>query len=113
MPLHDKWTSEHQKAFIMLKVLLSQEPLLKSPQYNGQPFWVMSDGSLDGFTGWLSQEFETKDKNGKVVKRWFPIAFCSKQTSSSEAHYEPFLLEFAALKFCFDEFKPYVFSAPV
>ena len=113
MSLHDKWTSEHQKAFITLKVLLSQEPLLKSPQYDGRPFRITSDGSLDGFAGWLSQEFETKDKNGKAVKRWFPIAFCSKRTSSSEARYEPFLLEFAALKFCFDEFKPYVFGAPV
>ena len=87
--------------------------MLKSPQYDGRPFRITSDGSLDGFAGWLSQEFKTKDKNGRDMKRWYPIAFCSKRTSSSESRYEPFLLEFAALKFSFDEFNPYVFGAPV
>ena len=111
--LHDKWTSEHQKAFITLKFLLSQEPLLKSTQYDGQPFHIILDGSLNGFAGWLSQEFETKDKNGKDVKCWYPITFCSKQTLSSKSCYKLFLLEFAVLKFSFDEFNPYVFGAPV
>lgn len=36
--LKDKWGLEEQQAFITLKVLLSQEPVLKPPQYNGQPF---------------------------------------------------------------------------
>lgn len=52
--LHNKWTSEHQKAFITPKVLLLQEPLLNSPQYDGRPFHVTTDSSLDGFAGWLS-----------------------------------------------------------
>lgn len=34
--LKDKWTLEHQKAFIMLKVILSSEPVVRSPQYDGR-----------------------------------------------------------------------------
>ena len=53
------------------------------------------------------------DKNGKKVTRWYPISFCLKRTSPSEARYELFLLEFAALKFSVDEFEPYIFGSPI
>ena len=111
--LKDKWKSKHQKAFITLKVLLSQEPVLRSPQYDGWVFRVTSDGSGNGLAGWLSQAFKEMDKNRKTVTRWYPIGYCSKCTSASESHYEPFLLEFAALKYCIDEFEPYIFGAPI
>jgi hypothetical protein len=111
--LKDKWKSEHQKAFITLKVLLSQEPVLRSPQYDGRTFRVTTDSSGEGLTGWLSQAFEEVDKNDKAVTRWYPISYCSKRTSASESHYEPFLLEFAALKYCIDEFEPYIFGSPI
>jgi len=32
---------------------------------------------------------------------------------TSEAHYKLFLLEFAALKYSIDEFKPYIFGSPI
>ena len=64
----------------------------------------MTDGSKKGFGGVLSQEFETDNPKSKQKKAWHPIAFCSKRTSPSEERYEPFLLEFAALKFALDEF---------
>lgn len=41
---------------------------------------------------------------GKIVEKLHPIAYASKHTSLSEAHYKPFLLEFAALKFTLDKF---------
>ena len=111
--LKDKWTSEHQKAFVMLKVILSSEPVVRSPQYDGHRFRITTDSSGDGLAGWLSQPFEETDKNGKKVTRWYPISFCSKRTSPSEARYKPFLLEFAALKFSVDEFEPYIFGSPI
>ena len=77
---------------------------MKTPQYNGRIFRVVTDGSKKGFGGVLSQEFETDDPTAKQKKAWHPIAFCSKRTSPSEERYEPFLLEFAALKFALDEF---------
>jgi hypothetical protein len=111
--LKDKWKPEHQKAFITLKVLLSQELVLQSPQYDGRVFCVTTDGSGEGLAGWLSQAFNEVDKNGKTITCWYPISFCSKRTSTSEARYEPFLLEFAALKYCIDEFEPYIFGSPI
>ena len=111
--LKDKWKSEHRKAFITLKVLLSQEPVLWSSQYNGRTFHVTSDGLGEGLAGWLSQALEEMDKNRKTVTRWYPISCCSKRTSASESRYEPFLLKFTALKYCIDEFEPYIFGSPI
>ena len=111
--LKDKWTSEHQKAFVMLKIILLSEPVVCSPQYDGRRFRITTNGSGNGLAGWLSQPFEETDKNGKKVTRWYPISFCSKCTSTSEARYEPFLLEFAALKFSINKFEPYIFGSPI
>jgi hypothetical protein len=93
--------------------VLSQEPILKTPQYDGRPFRVTTDGSSKGFAGFLAQQFPFINKDGKEVLRWHPITYCSKRTSSSKAKYEPFLLEFAALKFCLDEFEAYTYGSPI
>ena len=111
--LKDKWGPKQQKAFVTLKVLLSQEPVLKSPQYDGRPFRVTSDGSGTGLAGFLSQPFTYTDSAGREQVRWHPISYCSKRTSKSEERYEPFLLEFAALKFCLDKFDPYIYGSPI
>lgn len=111
--LKGKWGPDQQKAFVTLKCLLSEEPLLKTPQYDGRPFWVTTDGCMNGFAGFISQAFTSTDTNSKETSRWHPISFCSKCTSTSEAKYEPFLLEFAALKFSLDEFAPYIYGAPI
>ena len=57
--------------------------------------------------------FTSTDTKGKEITRWHPISYCSKRTSTSEAKYEPFLLEFAALKFSLDEFEPYIYGSPL
>ncbi|CAK5263795.1 unnamed protein product, partial [Mycena citricolor] len=111
--IRHKWGDAQQRAFVTLKCLLSQEPVLKTPQYDGRPFKITTDGSAEGFAGYLAQEFPHTDKNGKESKRWHPIAFCSKRTSTSEAKYEPFLLEFAALKYALDEFEMYTYGSPI
>ena len=111
--LRNKWGAEQQKAFVTLKCLLSEEPLLRAPQYDGRPFRVTTDGSMQGFAGFLSQPFTSTDTKGKEITRWHPISYCSKRTSTSEAKYEPFLLEFAALKFSLDEFEPYIYGSPL
>lgn len=111
--LKDKWGKEQQKAFITLKVLLSAEPVLKSPQYNRHPFRVTLDGSAVGLAGFLSQPFQYTDKDGTEHMRWHPVSFCSKGTLKSEEHYKLFLLEFTALKYCLDKFEPYVYGVPI
>lgn len=111
--IKEKWGDEQQKAFITLKCLLSQEPLLRAPQYDGRVFRVTTDGSAAGFAGFLAQQFTSTDKHGKETTRWHPIAYCSKRTSTSEAKYEPFLLEFAALKYSLDDFESYTYGSPI
>ncbi|KIJ43022.1 hypothetical protein M422DRAFT_48038 [Sphaerobolus stellatus SS14] len=108
-----KWGEAEKEAFLKLKVLLTSEPVLRTPIYDGRPFKVTTDGSSKGFGGMLSQQHESKDKNGKATRHWYPIAYCSKRTSQSEEKYEPFLLEFAGLKFALDEFDEYIYGSPV
>jgi hypothetical protein len=77
-----------------VKVALTSAPIVKGPKYNG---------CKDGF-GWIiSQHFKWEDKQGATHTQIHPIAFASKQTSDSESHYQPYLLEFAALKFSLDK----------
>ena len=46
--------------------------------------------------------------------RWIhPIAFALKQTSDSESHYQPYLLECATLKFSLDKLSDVVVSYPI
>lgn len=111
--LHNQWTSEHDKAFVILKIALTTTPVVKGPQYDGTPFIVTTDGCKDGFTGILSQRFKWVDKSGNTHRRLHPIAFSSKRTSDSESRYLPYLLEFVALKFSLDKFSNVVAGYPI
>ena len=111
--LADIWTANHTKTFLNLKARLISEPVLSAPVYDGTPFILTTDGCKDAFAGVLSQRIKTTLPGGKEVTRLHPIAFASKRTSTSEANYKPFLLEFAALKFSFDKFSDIVYGYPV
>ncbi|KIJ22818.1 hypothetical protein M422DRAFT_86025, partial [Sphaerobolus stellatus SS14] len=63
--LREKWGDEQREPFLKLKVLLTSEPVLKAPIYDGRPFKVTTDGSGNGFGGMLLQQHEVTDKNGK------------------------------------------------
>jgi hypothetical protein len=52
----------------------------------------------------ITQEFTTTVENRKTVTKEHPVGFASKRTSQAEAKYQPYLLEFAALKFALDHF---------
>jgi hypothetical protein len=96
-----------------LKKVLTSEPVLHRPHFDGSHFIVTSDGSQDAFGAVLSQRFTTVLPNGKSVIKLHPLAFASKRTSKSEAKYKPFLLEFAALKFGLDKFSNIIWGFPV
>lgn len=74
---------------------------------------VTTDGCKDGFSAVLSQHFETTLDLGRVVTRLHPIMFVSKRTSAAEEKYQPYLLEFAGLKFALDKFDDIIFGFPV
>ena len=111
--LENRWTKEHTKTFIKLKGLLTSEPTLKSPRWDGTPFIITTDGSKDALAGVLAQRSETILPGGKVVSRVHPIAFASKRTSPAEEKYKPFLFEFAALKFSLDKFSDIIWGSPI
>ena len=48
-----------------------------------------------------------------MVQKSHPIAFASKQTSTAEVRYKPFMLEFAALKYALDKFNDIIWGFPV
>ena len=107
------WNAEHDKAFVRLKAVITTEPVLKGPKWDGTPFVVTTDGCKDGFAGVLAQRFKTTLPSGRVVEKLHPIAFASKRTSRAEEKYKPFLLEFAALKFALDKFSNIIWGFPV
>jgi transposase InsO family protein len=111
--LENLWTTEHDKAFLQLKIALTNEPALKGPKYDGTPFIITTDGCKYGFAGMLSQRHTTVTANGKEVTNIHPVAFCSKRTSETEEKYKPYLLEFAALKFSLDQFSNLIWGYPV
>jgi len=111
--LQEQWTSAHDKAFIILKIALTRAPMVKGPKYDGSLFIVTTDGCKDGFVGILSQRFDWEDKWGATHTQIHPIAFASKRTSDSESRYQPYLLEFATLKFSLDKFSNVVDGYPV
>ena len=111
--LTDLWSPTHEKAFLSLKQVLTSQPVLKAPRFNGTPFIVTSDGCKDGFGTVLAQRSSETLPNGKVRTKLHPIAFASKRTSTSEEKYKPFMLEFAALKFALDKFDDTIWGFPV
>jgi hypothetical protein len=111
--LKDLWTKDHLEAFIRLKSILISEPVLRPPCFNSTPFILTTDGLKDAFTGVLSQKITTTLVGGEKVMCLHPLGFASKQTSTTEEKYKPFLLEFALLKFCFDKFADILWRMPV
>ncbi|KAL1946364.1 hypothetical protein VTO73DRAFT_15491 [Trametes versicolor] len=111
--LSSLWTDVHQATFLKLKTLLTSEPMLRRPRWDGTPFVLTTDGSKDGFGAVLAQRFTDVLPSGKQVQRSHPIAYASKRTSKSEEKYKSFISEFAALKFGLDKFSDIIWGFPV
>ena len=111
--LSGTWSTEHEAAFIKLKTVLTEEPVLRNPKWDGSPFIITTDGCKDGFGAVLSQRFQHTLPSGRTIQKVHPIAFASKRTSTTEEKYKPFILEFAALKFALDKFADIVWGFPV
>ena len=103
----------HDKAFVTLKVALTSAPVVKGPKYDGSSFVVTTDGCKDSFAGILLQHFDWEDKQGAMQTWIHPIAFTLKRTSDSESRYQPYLLEFTALKYSLDKFSNVIGGYPV
>ena len=109
----ERWKTRHTEAFLKLKAIMTSEPVLRGPRWDGTPFIVTSDGSKDAFGAVLAQKSTTVLTSGRTVTKLHPIAFASKRTSKTEEKYKPFLLEFAGLKFALDKFSDIIWGFPV
>ena len=78
--LKDRWTDNHMKAFINLKVEMTSEPVLHRPKWDGTPFIITTGGSQDAFGAVLTQKFECTLPSGKVICCQHPLGFASKRT---------------------------------
>ena len=107
------WNSSCKSMFLKLKEVLTSEPVLKVPHFDGTLFIVTSDGCQEDFGAMLTQCFTGTQPSGKIIRKLHPIAYASKCTSKSESHYKLFLLELTALKFVLDKFNSIVWSFPV
>lgn len=107
------WEQRHTRTFLKLKQILVSEPILRAPKFDGTAFIIISDGCKDGFGAVLAQRITSQRPSGDTVTSIHPIGFASKRTSPAEEHYQPYLLEFAALKFAFDHFGSTVWGFPV
>ena len=107
------WTAKHNKTFMRLKRLLTEEPVLCAPTFDGTPFILITDGSKEGFGAVLAQRFSTRLPDGEVKCVVHPIGYASKRSSLAEERYKPYILEFAALKFGLDHFSETIWGFPV
>ena len=53
--LREKWTAAQTTAFLNLKTVLTSQPVLHAPRYDGTPFIVTMDGCQEGLGAVLTQ----------------------------------------------------------
>jgi hypothetical protein len=104
-----RWTGEHEHAFVKLRIVLTPDPVLAAPVYDGRPFLVGTDASKKAFSAFLAQEHS----NAEGMVEIHSIAFVSRQTTEAESQYHPFVGELAAIKWAFDKFATYVAGEPI
>jgi len=94
------WTDLCQNAFLELKQLLSQQPILQYPDFS-RPFIVTTDASNVAVGAILSQ--------GKVGSD-LPIAYVSRTLNKAEKNYNTTEKELLAIVWAVKQFRPYLFG---
>lgn len=78
------WTPCHNQAFTHLKQLLLDEPVLRTPRFDGTPFILVTDASKDGFGTILLQQSASTLLDDSDKPTLYPIGFASKRTALAE-----------------------------
>src|SRR5271170_6758427 len=92
------WTPDCQKAFEMLKTLITSDTILAIPNYHDK-FRLETDASAYASGAVLSQHQDDK---------WKPIAFISKAFTETERNYEIYDRELLAIIIALDQFRHYL-----
>jgi hypothetical protein len=96
------WEEPHENAFVTLKSMLVNPPILQLPDL-GKTFVVRTDASDVGLGAILMQEHQ-----GIL----HPIAFASKKLSSQESHYSTIERECLAIVWAIQKFDVYLYNRP-
>jgi hypothetical protein len=100
LPAKVKWTENEQKAFVKLKDLVTQEPILRIPDFN-KTFFLQTDASDQGVGGVLLQEW-----NGIKC----PVAFFSKKFLEQHKRYAIIEKECLAIIWSIQRFEIYLYG---
>lgn len=93
-----EWNTEAENAFLKIKSLLVEAPILSSPNFNEQ-FTIACDASDVGIGGFIFQELDGANK---------VIAYASRSLSKAERNYSVTERELLSLIFLLDKFRPYI-----
>ena len=85
--LSDKWTDIDTRAFIELKAIMTAEPVLRGPKWDGTPFIITMDGCQDAFGAVPTQRFEHTLPSGKVVL-WWALLISTAQKYKIDSFYQ-------------------------
>ena len=100
LPRVIRWGEAQERAFTMIKTLLTQAPILRLPDFN-RPFLVRTDASETGVGALLLQEYE----DGK-----FPVMCASKKLLPRERNYSTIERECLAIVFAIKKFYNYLYG---
>ncbi|TQV93704.1 pol protein [Cordyceps javanica] len=97
-----KWTEKEEKSFTTIKELVTQEPVMKTPDPE-RPYEVETDASDYALGGQLGQ----RDDEGRL----YPVAFFSQKLHGPELNYGIHDKELMAIIQCFKEWRHYLVGA--
>ena len=95
-----RWGKQEEDAFQQLKAVITQDPILKVPDFN-EPFVLQTDASGVGAGAALLQEYDG-------IK--FPVAYSSKKFSKAEKAYSVIERECLALVWGLQKFQTYLYG---
>ena len=98
-----EWSDDCQQAFITLKSILTQAPILRAPDFE-KPFILELDACDYGLGAILTQEYD---------ERKFVIAYASRTQTAAERNYFPTEKEALAIFWATKYFRPYLEGATV
>ena len=78
-----------------LKERLTSEPILRHPDFS-KNFYIVSDASIDGIGGYLSQKYE---------EIYHSISYARRGLSDIEKHYSTIERELLAMVYCAQQFR--------
>jgi transposase InsO family protein len=97
-----RWSDECQRAFDLIKNVLSSEPVVRLPDFS-RPFTVRSDASSTGIGAALMQS----DDDGVL----HPVLYASRKLLDRETRYSTVERECLALVWAVDKFHRYLFGS--